>query len=103
MKFLDKLNFTDIEFPVSLKDIDKLEKQNPEIKVNVFGYERSVHILRLNKSDPQNGIDLLFITNEENQNYFWIKNFSRLVRAEVNKHEHRPYFCKRCLNKSTTP
>ena len=63
---LGKLNFTGIEFPVSLKDIDKFEKQNPEIEVNVFGYERSVHILRLNKSDPQNAIDLLFITNEEN-------------------------------------
>ena len=35
---LGKLNFTGIEFPVSLKDIDKFEKQNPEIKVNVFGY-----------------------------------------------------------------
>ena len=45
-KYLGKLNFTGIEFPVSLKDIDKFEKQNPEIKVNVFGYERSVHILR---------------------------------------------------------
>ena len=43
---LGKLSFTGIEFPVSLKDIDKFEKQNPEIKVNVFGYERRVHILR---------------------------------------------------------
>ena len=72
---MDKLNFTGIEFPVSLKDIDKFEKQNPEIKVNVFGYERSVHILRLNKTDPQNAIDFLFITNEKNQHYCWIKAF----------------------------
>ena len=35
------------------------------MKVNVFGYEKSVHILRLNKTDPQNAIDLLFITNEK--------------------------------------
>ena len=61
-----KLNFTGIGFPVSLKDIDKFEKQSPEIKVNVFGYEKGVHILRLNKTDPQNAIDLLFISNEEN-------------------------------------
>ena len=50
---LDKLNFTGIEFPVSLKDIDKFEKQNPEIGVNVFGYDKDVHALRLNKTDPQ--------------------------------------------------
>ena len=72
---LGKLYFTGIEFPVSLKDIDKFEKQNPEFKVNVFGYERSVHILRLNKTDPQNAIDFLSITNKENQHYCWIKNF----------------------------
>ena len=68
-KYLGELNFTGIEFPVSLKDIDKFEKNNPEIGVNVFGYEKSVHILRLNKTDQQNEIDFLFITNEENQHY----------------------------------
>ena len=56
-KYLGKLNFTAIDFPVSLKDIDKFEKKNPEIKVNVFGCEKCVHILRLNKTDPQNAID----------------------------------------------
>ena len=46
---------------------------------------------------------MLFITNEENQHYCWIKNFSRLVRAQVTEHEHKSYFCKRCLNKFATP
>ena len=82
---MGKLNLTGIEVPVSLKDIDKFEKNNPKIKVNVFGYEKTVHILRLNKTDPQNAIDLLFISSEENQHYCWIKNFSRLVRAQVTK------------------
>ena len=62
-----------------------------------------MHVLRLNKTDPQNAIDLLFIANENNQHYCWIKNFSRLVRAQVTKHESTAYFCKRCLNKFTTP
>ena len=100
---LGKLNFTGIEFPVSLKDIDKFENQHPEIKVNVFGYEKSVHILRLNKTDPQNAIDLFFMANENNQHYCWLKKFSRLVRAQVTKHKSTAYFCKRCLNKFTTP
>ena len=46
---LGKLNSTGIEFPVSLQDIGKFEKNNPEIGVNVFGYDKSVHILRINK------------------------------------------------------
>ena len=102
-KYAGKLNFTDIEFPVLLKDIDKFEKQNPEIKVNVFGYKKCVHISRLNKTDPQNAIDLLLISNEENQHYCWIKDFSRLVRAELTKHKATAYFCKRCLNKFASP
>ena len=99
---LGKLNFTGIEFPVSLKDIDKFEKNNPEIRVNVFGYDKSVHILRINKTDPKNAIDLLFITNKEKQHYCWIKNFSRLLRSQVTKHKCAVYFCKRCLNHFST-
>ena len=81
---LGKLNFTGIEFPVSLKDIDKFEKNNPEIGVNVFGYDKSVHILRINKANPQNAIDLLLITDgKEKQHYCWIKSFSRLLSAKM--------------------
>ena len=68
-KYLGKLNFDGIDFPVSFKDIDKFEKQNPEIGINVFGYEKDVYVLRMNKTDPQNAIDLLLISNEENQHY----------------------------------
>ena len=87
-----------------MKDIDKFEKQNPEIGVNVFGYNKDVHTLRLNKTDPQNAIDLLLITNdEEKQHYCWIKNFSRLVGSQVTKNEHKIYFCKRCLSHFSSP
>ena len=74
-KYLGCLNFTGIEYPVSLNDIDKFEKNNPGIGVNVYGYEKEeVNILRTNRTDPQNAIDLLFITNEENQHYCCVKN-----------------------------
>ena len=102
--YLGKLNFTGIEFPVSLKDIDKLEKQNPGIGVNAFGYDKSVHILRINKADPQNAIDLLLITDgKEKQHYCRIKNFAKLVGSQVTNNEYRIYFCKRCLNHFSTP
>ena len=34
------LNMEGIDYPVSLKDLDKFEKQNPTISITVLGYER---------------------------------------------------------------
>ena len=43
----DTLNMEGIEYPVSLKDLNKFEKQNPTISITVFGYEgKSVYPLR---------------------------------------------------------
>ena len=102
---LGKLNFPDIEFPVSLNDIDKFEKNNPGIGVNVYGYEKEeVYILRTNRTDPQSAIiDLLFITNEENQHYCWVKNFPKLVASQAFKSGHMYYFCKSCYKKYLSP
>ena len=62
---LGKLNLLALNFQFRCKILTNLKKNNPEIRVNVFGYDKSVHILRINKTDPQNAIDLLLITNEE--------------------------------------
>ena len=35
----EKLIWNDVKFPVNLNDIDKFEKHNVGISVNVFGYE----------------------------------------------------------------
>ena len=41
------LNMKGIEYPVSLKDLNKFEKQNRTISITVLGYERkSVYPLR---------------------------------------------------------
>ena len=49
-KLMDKentLNMEGIAYPVSLKDINKFEKQNPTISITVFGYQgKSVYPLR---------------------------------------------------------
>ena len=38
-KQTETLNFDGISFPMKLKDIKKFEQQNPQISVNVLGYE----------------------------------------------------------------
>ena len=36
----DGLNFAGINFPTPVSQIDKLEKQNPNLAINVFGWEK---------------------------------------------------------------
>ena len=91
-----KFDWTGIEFPVSLKQIDKFEKQN-NYAINVFGYEKVVYPLRISKKKEQ-VINLLLIADEETNHYCWIKNMSRLLSSGINNHQHKIYFCYRCLN-----
>ena len=92
----EKFDWTGIEFPVSLKQIDKFEKQN-NYAINVFGYERVVYPLRISKKKEQ-VINLLLIANEETNHFCWIKNMSRLLSSGINNHQHKRHFCYRCLN-----
>ena len=39
------LNWKGLKFPVKLSDINKFEKHNSSISVNVFGYEKAVYLL----------------------------------------------------------
>ena len=43
-QYIEKLDYSSIEFPVSQKQYNKFEKQN-NININVFGYEQNNHIL----------------------------------------------------------
>ena len=103
-KYLGKFDFTGIEFPISWDDNNKFEKQNPGIGVNVYDFENeNVGILRKSMTDPQNAIDLLFITNEENQQYCWMKNFSKRVAFQASKSGRMYFCCKGCYKKYLSP
>ena len=92
----EKFDWTGIEFPVSVKQIDKFENQN-NYAINVFGYEKVVYPLRISKKKDQ-VINLLLIADEETNHYCWIKNMSRLLSSDVSKHHGKRHFCYRCLN-----
>ena len=91
-------NWDGIEFPASLRDIEHFEKLNPSVSVNVFGYEKEVYPLRISKRANDKTVNLLLISDRENQHYCWIKNMSRLLTTELSKHGTRRYYCLRCLN-----
>ena len=61
----DSLNMTGIVNPVQLNAIDKFERQNPTISINVFGYEESVCPLRVSKCEDREVVNLLLISDDE--------------------------------------
>jgi hypothetical protein len=92
-----KFDWTGIEFPVTLKQINLFEKNN-DFAVNVYGYEEYVYSLRISKCVGRQVIDLLLISGEGNNHYCWIKNKSRLLSSQVNNNQHKILICDGCLN-----
>ena len=89
-----------IEYPVSLKDIDKFESQNPSISITVFEYvKKSVRPLRnSNNTNREHNVILLLIKEEGVNHYCVVKNISRLLSSQVSNHREKHHFCLRCLN-----
>ena len=100
-EYENDLNFKGINFPVKVKDITKFENQNPDLPgINVFSINQNnkIYPLRLNEKDCQKTIDLFLFSEEENQHYSLIKNFSRLVRSQITSDTTRKlHICKKCL------
>ena len=75
-KMINELNYDGIDFPLSQKHYNKVEKQN-SIRINVFGYENGppfpIHISKETFKDQMN---LLLIAKDERKHYVLIKNFN---------------------------
>ena len=94
------LNIKGIEYPVSLKDLNKFEKQNPTISIWELGYERK-HVYPLRNSDctdEENKIILMLIEKDGVKHYCLVKSLNRLLASQVSNHEEKQHFCMRCLN-----
>ena len=94
------LNMDGIEYPVSLKDIDKFENQNQTISITVFGYDRKIvyPLKNSDNTDREHNIVLILIKEEGVNHYCLVKNLSRLLLSQVSKHKEKHHFCMRCLN-----
>lgn len=112
-KYKDKINevdYTEIEFPVKLKDIPKIEKNN-DIRFDIFGfksgYKCCIYPLYISDKVCERTCEMLFITNEtsekllenlgENINstekchYVYIKDFNSLMFNQT-KYKTRKLF-----------
>ena len=94
--FICQLDYSSIEFPVTVKQINKIEKQN-NICINLFGYEEKQKFpIFISKEIFFDHMELLLITEGENKHYVLIKDFNKFMFNQT-KHEHRKHFCMYCL------
>ena len=95
-EYVKNLDYSGIEFPVTTKQYNKIEKQN-EININVFGYEnKQPYPIYVSKEKYEDCINLLLITEEKNKHYVLIKDFNNFMYNKT-KHKERKHFCMHCL------
>ena len=90
-QFIEKLDYSSIEFPVTVKQINKIEKQN-NICINLFGYEEKQKFpIYISKEKYQDHMELLLITEGENKHYVLIKDFNKFMFRQT-KHVTKNIF-----------
>ena len=105
----NQYNWKGLEFPVSIKKIDKFEKNNPGIAVNVlfsikkskkkniYTVPRSEHNVKCKKQ-----VNLLMIVDGEERYYTAIKSISRLLKSLNATHKGAYHFCMNCFLNSVS-
>ena len=113
----EKFNWDGIKFPVKLSQISLFEKNNPGYVINVLGYSRDdgIYPVRISKrytsiagevvinlmllsGEASGGNDSGNNENKSHQHYTLIKNMSRLVGMQTNKHNGKSHICLNCFN-----
>ena len=94
----DGLNFTGIDFPTPVSQIDRLERQNLNLAIKVFGLEKGqVVVHRISeKCGEIPRINLMITKQGENTHYSLLKRLSALL-FDQSKNSNSKHFCERCL------
>ena len=95
----DGLNFAGIDFPTPVSQFGRLERQNPNLAINVFGWEGgNVVVHRISERGGEiPRINLMLTTQGENSHYSFVKRLSALLYDQT-KHNESKHFCERCLH-----
>ena len=89
-----------ITYSTRLSDIMKFERDNPNVSINVFGYEEyEIYPLRITPSSGRrHHVNLLLLTADDRKHYCLINNTSRLF-SSLSKHNGRSFYCDYCLHR----
>ena len=90
----DGIDYSGIDFPTPVKQIDRLEAQNSGLAINLLGWENNcviVHrISRKEQSVPR--INLMLIESGEKQHYCYVKRVSALLYDQSKSHNTKHYY-----------
>ena len=90
------------KFPVSIKKIDKFEKNNPGIAGNaLLSKKKSQYIYTTRRSESnvkcKKHVNLIMIVDGEKRHYTAIKSVSWLLKSLNETHKGAYHFCMNCL------
>ena len=87
----------ELRFQYHKNSIKNREKEQHQIKINVFGYEeRQPYQIHISKETFEDQMNLLLITEDEKKHYALIRDFNRFMYNQ-SKHQHSKHFCLSCL------
>ncbi|KAK3738125.1 hypothetical protein RRG08_027738 [Elysia crispata] len=96
---IDGLDFTGVDAPTPISQIDKVERQN-DLAINVFGWDKGIIVHHVSKQpEDMPRINLLLIQKADKFHYTWVKDLNRLLHDQ-NKNGRKKHFCERCLYNS---
>ena len=95
----DGLNFEGIDFPTPVSQIDRLKRQNPNLAINVFGWDKEqVIVHRISEKEgniPR--VNLMLTKQGDNTHYSYVKRLTALLYDQT-RHNESKHFCERCLH-----
>ena len=105
-QYENKINMSNIEYPVKIKDIHKIENINTNLAINVFALENSKDIHSIYpiyesgfNSNREYIIDLLYLNNGNTNHYCLLK---KGINSLMRKNDNKVHICRRCLQSFRT-
>ena len=124
---VNKVDWSSLKFPVSLRQIREFERRNTDLTINVYEYVeeevtptfrkdgtrnddgnpvetktvKDIIPIHVTKNDARkHHVNLLLLTDGENHHYCWIKNMSRLVAHRTHRNG-TTFVCAHCCHPYT--
>jgi hypothetical protein len=103
--FVERVNWTGLKFPVTLSQIPMFERNNPNLRINVYVFvEEDMEVIPVYISKclaREKQIDLLLLREGDKSHYVWIKKMSALVCHRSTNRSH-VFICPHCIHPYTT-
>ena len=95
-EYIKNLNYSGIEFPVTIKQYNKIEKQN-NININVVSFHNNkIFPIYSSKERNKDELNLLLLTKTKGRHYILIQDFNKFMH-NITKHNGKKHFCMYCL------